>query len=138
MPIDRRQFLRHTALAAALRLVTSTRAARADELAGPIGDALADDVRLARPDLLAVLGPERVRAIGVAYRERVPAERDADGLRAAIRASAASSAHPLWAPPAVAELVREDFARGRTVVVDGWLLAATEARQCALYSLLSL
>jgi hypothetical protein len=33
--------------------------------------------------------------------------------------------------------VRDDFASGRTVVVDGWVLSAIEARQCALFSLAS-
>ena len=31
--------------------------------------------------------------------------------------------------------VRDDFANGRTVLVNGWVLAVTEARQCALFSL---
>jgi hypothetical protein len=33
------------------------------------------------------------------------------------------------------DTVHEDFAAGRTVVVDGWVLSVTEARQCALFSL---
>ena len=31
--------------------------------------------------------------------------------------------------------VEKDFKENRTVVVDGWLLSITEARQCALLSL---
>jgi hypothetical protein len=31
--------------------------------------------------------------------------------------------------------VQRDFAAGRTVMLDGWVLAVTEARQCALFSL---
>jgi hypothetical protein len=31
--------------------------------------------------------------------------------------------------------VQDDFARGRTVNVNGWILSVTEARQCALYSM---
>jgi hypothetical protein len=34
----------------------------------------------------------------------------------------------------MAKQVRADFAEGHTVIVDGWLLSTTEARQCALYS----
>jgi hypothetical protein len=33
-------------------------------------------------------------------------------------------------------LIQRDFAEGRTVLLDGWVLSVTEARQCALYSLL--
>jgi hypothetical protein len=36
----------------------------------------------------------------------------------------------------LAELRREDFAHGRTVIIDGWLLARAEARLCALASLI--
>jgi hypothetical protein len=31
--------------------------------------------------------------------------------------------------------VRQDFQENKTVVVDGWILSVTEARQCALFSL---
>lgn len=33
--------------------------------------------------------------------------------------------------------VRDDFAKGRTVILDGWVLSVTEARQCALFSILN-
>ena len=33
--------------------------------------------------------------------------------------------------------VKEDFATGNTVLVKGWVLSVTEARQCALYSLIN-
>jgi len=36
----------------------------------------------------------------------------------------------------VNEQVQLDFARGRTVMLNGWVLSVTEARQCALFSLL--
>jgi hypothetical protein len=36
----------------------------------------------------------------------------------------------------VAALVDGDFAAAHVVVVNGWVLSVTEARQCALYSVL--
>lgn len=72
-------------------------------------------------ELLDLLGPESVRRLGRRYREMVPAH---DLLSGAI-----------WRWP-MRDRVRDDFARGRTVVVLGWVLSVTEARQCALYSLL--
>jgi hypothetical protein len=30
--------------------------------------------------------------------------------------------------------IKEDFISGNTVMVDGWILSVTEARQCALFS----
>src|SRR5258705_8823393 len=79
------------------------------------------------PDLVAVLGPDPVRAIGAQYRRLVPPENDRLRLRAAILAPRMS----------IAAMVRRDFETGRTVLVDGWVLPATEARQCALFSLLA-
>jgi hypothetical protein len=32
--------------------------------------------------------------------------------------------------------VTEDFDKGNTILIEGWLLSVTEARQCALFSLL--
>ena len=113
--MDRRQFLRVTAVGAVSGLSVP--------VVG-VGARGADDRTLralAYPDLLGVLGAERVHAIGVRYREATPAERDAAALRAAIGPAA---------------LVARDFADSRTVLVDGWVLSVTEARQCALFSLL--
>jgi|SRR5689334_2242038 len=69
-------------------------------------------------DLLSMLGPERVRDIGEQYRRLVPEENDWTRLSAPIPAR-----------------VRYDFETGRTVLVNGWVLSVTEARQCALFSL---
>ena len=115
MAMDGRQFLRVTAAGAVSGLsvpVIGVGASRADDRTLRA---------LAYPDLLGVLGAERVHAIGVRYREATPAERDAAALRAAIGPAA---------------LVARDFADSRTVLVDGWVLSVTEARQCALFSLL--
>ena len=60
----------------------------------------------------------------------VPQEGSAAALRAAISDGARGEARP-----SVAQQVRNDFAAGRIVLVDGWVLSATEARQCALFSL---
>ena len=73
------------------------------------------------PELLHLLGPESVRRLGRHYREMVPG---AELLAA--EPHRRRSGGP----------VRDDFAAGRTVVVLGWVLSVTEARQCALFSLL--
>jgi len=71
--------------------------------------------------LLDLLGPESVRRLGRHYRAMEPA---VDLLSAALPRRA------------ISHRVREDFAGGCTVVVLGWVLSVTEARQCALFSLL--
>jgi hypothetical protein len=125
MRIDRRRFLRLAGSGVALALAPT----------GCSTDAGYDAASLAQPELLAAMGPELVRALGARYRALTPAERDAGALREAILDSRPLPARLLGARHPVADLVRDDFARGRTVVVDGWILAATEARQCALFSL---
>lgn len=85
------------------------------------------------PQLLGMLGPDRVREIGTRYRAATPSENSADALRSAI-----SNGHRLRIPlfgGSIDDQVHDDFADGRTVVVDGWVLSITEARQCALNSL---
>lgn len=91
---------------------------------------------LARPALLDMLGDRRVHDLGMHYRERYPAECDADILTAAIQGSdmpALANAPTLHAYLKTA--IRNDFAAGRTVLLRGWVLSVTEARQCALFSL---
>lgn len=81
-----------------------------------------------------MLGPERVCQLGVHYRASRPSENSGGALRAAL--SAGHGPHsPLIKSGSLDDRVRDDFAIGRTVVVDGWVLSLTEARQAALFSL---
>lgn len=85
------------------------------------------DAALAHPRLLEILRDERaVRELGRRYRETVPGENAAPALAQAIRGGGAR----------VDDQVRRDFDAGHTVTLDGWVLSVTEARQCALFSLL--
>lgn len=124
MPMDRREFLGRSVI-----LLAGWSAACAESI---------DDGDLASPALLTVLGTEQVRAIGRSYREMVPAESDSDALRSAILDARERAG---WGRSATStsldRSVRADFEQGRTVVVNGWILSVTEARQCALHSLLS-
>jgi hypothetical protein len=90
-------------------------------------------VFLAEPGALAQLWDEAtIREVGAAYRRQVPAE-----ASEAVLVSRLAGA-PDGAPPDVAALrsaIQRDFAVGRTVLLDGWVLAVTEARQCALFSI---
>jgi len=121
--IDRRRFLTFGAIVAA-------------GMAASACDGGGDTHALGHPGLLAALGPDAVRNLGQRYRESVPSESDAPRLEAAIRSSRPWTARVGAAHAPLADQVRDDFDAGRTVVVDGWLLSVTEARQCALYSAL--
>jgi hypothetical protein len=90
---------------------------------------------LAHPHLLDVLRDERLVAdLGRRYRETMPAEDDPRALEAAILADA-PAAPPTSARAWLDDQVQRDFATGRTVTLNGWVLSLTEARQSALFSL---
>jgi len=123
--MDRRQFLVFGGL--------STLALAAPSAWGPRATARDRGV-LARPALMAMLGsPDRVRQLGRRYRVVVPAEDDRETLVAALR-SEVGSGSPSTLRSRLDARVRADFATGRTITVQGWVLARTEARQCALFS----
>jgi hypothetical protein len=124
MTLDRRRFLQLAATGMVAGLTTSACARDTDDDAGALG----------KPALLEMLGPERVREIGTQYRAAVPKENTAATLRDAI----SSSQHrefPWIRRRSIEDQIHDDFAAGRTVVVTGWVLSQTEARQSALYSL---
>ena len=126
MAVDRRTFLRLTTAGVMASLASSA----------CVSDEVADPREVAQPGLLGMLGADRVRALGVRYRQMVPKENEEAVLRAAITDGRRRGLRLPWtARPSVAEQVRDDFAEGQTILVNGWVLSATEARQCALFSL---
>lgn len=94
---------------------------------------------LASPQVIAVLHDHRlVHELGQRYREMTPDEQSTSALADAILADVDQSISSASLATRVNDRVQRDFAAGRTVTLNGWVLALTEARQCALYSLLSL
>lgn len=92
---------------------------------------------LARPELLTILDRDRVIDIGSSYLAASP-EDNAASLASTILSDArlTSSLPEPALHDGVAKQIRRDFARHRTVRLKGWILSVTEARQCALYSIL--
>lgn len=124
MTLDRRRFLQLTAAGMVASLTDSACSRDTSKTARA----------LAQPALLEMLGPERVLQIGTQYRATVPRENSVAALRAAISSSRGRNI-PLIGQRSTEEQIRDDFAAGRILVISGWVLAETEARQCALYSL---
>jgi hypothetical protein len=123
MTMDRRRFAQ-VAVAGMAAAITSLACA---------GDA-EDSRELVKPALLEMFGPERTREIGTRYRADLPRESTAAALRAAISSSRRIGFAGRFQRSIDAQ-VHDDFEAGRIVVVHGWVLSLTEARQCALYSL---
>ncbi len=83
----------------------------------------------ARPGLLDLLkDDEQVRLIGRRYLEQHPAEAHTDALERRL-------AETVRAARDLESCIRNEFARRETVQLNGWILARTEARQCALFAL---
>lgn len=119
MTLDRRHFLQLSALG-----IVGTFA--------DIGCASQRDrpLILDQPYLIATLGPDRVRDLGAHYRAQTPLESSADALRGAITGN-----RKRIFSQSLDKTIQDDFANGRVVIVDGWVLSLTEARQAALFSL---
>jgi hypothetical protein len=124
--VDRRQFLRYLG-------ATAVSVANTGCKSGPGYDVQS----LAQPDLLATLGIGEVRNIGQRYRALNRSESDTNAIRSAILDSRPLAARLGMTNTPIATLVRADFEDRRTVVLDGWILSVTEARQCALLSSLT-
>ena len=90
---------------------------------------------LSQPNALQhICDAKTILEIGEAYRQQASSENDKTTL---VKILTENSSHVEG--DAVLSLlnkkVTEDFQLGKTVIVDGWILSLTEARQCALYSL---
>jgi hypothetical protein len=78
--------------------------------------------------LAAICDAQTLRLIGKKYRATTQAEASEDALTQLLTTGGDQ-------PGQLSKKVNDDFAAGRTVTVDGWIIAVTEARQCALNSL---
>src|SRR3954463_12010667 len=123
MTLDRRRFLQLSALGI---------------LAGATESCAPDDTNVSADaehlPLVSMLGPDRVRQLGAHYRASTPNENTAAAIRSALTDDRGLHI-PFVKRASLSERVRDDFAAAPIVVVDGWVLSITEARQAALFSL---
>jgi hypothetical protein len=126
--IPRRDFLWQALTVCGSALLTPGSAAR--------GSQATPAARAARASA-AYLGDraDAVRAIGEAYLRQLGRERNRESILAAARGALESIDRARDEPSAIRALVRavrEDFARGRAVQLEGWILSRTEVEICAL------
>ena len=111
----------------------------------PIASCSADDpalqTHLSLPATLATINDtDTITALGQAYLEQVDGENTAALLIDTLMVKPDGGAIPpttnnVALQRLMAKKIQHDFDNGETVVVNGWVLSRTEARQCALFSL---
>ena len=93
------------------------------------------DQALADPQLLSLIwDTETIKKIGNQYRLQMPSENSERPLVKSLKAAASEAS--LANSSNLEEVIKKDFETGDTIIVDGWILSRTEARQCALFSLI--
>ncbi len=95
-----------------------------------------------QPYLFAhLVDADTIMATGKAYRKAKPTEDDKAKLiqlLLPVNGSAPGASSDKDAIRALLDSrVKDDFKSGKTVVIKGWVLSVTEARQCALFSILN-
>lgn len=81
---------------------------------------------------------DTIRDAGKTYLKKKPVENDDNKLIELLagNSSIADSSDEKAILQYLDEKIKQDFEEGKTVLVKGWVLAITEARQCALFSLI--
>ena len=91
------------------------------------------DKKFSIPQLLSLIWDETsISAIGAKYIEKFPEENSELTLAKALFAKSENQSYDK-----LEGMTRGDFSSGNTVIVDGWVLSKTEARQCALHHVLT-
>ncbi len=96
------------------------------------------DQAMAQLNFLSRLFDEQtIKITGASYLQKIPAEKKPDKLVQLLSDNSpiAGSLDEKAIHQYLEEKIKKDFDEGRTVMVNGWVLSVTEARQCALFSL---
>ncbi|HEY9003817.1 MAG TPA: hypothetical protein VIM89_20850 [Mucilaginibacter sp.] len=90
-----------------------------------------------RPFLFSKLADKKtITEAGISYRKKFPKESDKIVL-SNLLVGAKTSLDKSVIEKHLDDRVLDDFKTGKTVTAAGWVLSVTEARQCALYSILN-
>jgi ribosomal protein S8E len=93
------------------------------------------------PDLLGRFCEEKIlKKIGTKYRQLVPAENEkrklTDLILTDISGKKIKTSDKLHIIELIDQKIHEEFAAYNIMIIDGWVITTTEARQCALFSLI--
>ena len=95
---------------------------------------------LGKPGQLSFICDEQtIREIGMAYRLQKPDENEVRKLEDLLLTDSSGKPLPSSVDDQIVQALlykktEQDFENANTVVVRGWILSLTEARQCALFS----
>lgn len=127
--MQRRQFLQLTAIGGTVILVTGISCDLRHQ---------ASYDKLDKPEALAqICDLKTLKEIGMAYRAQAISEADADKLASLLLTDSAgnpvsSASDYSYIQSLMSRKTIGDFETGNIVIVNGWILSVTEARQCAL------
>ena len=127
--MQRRQFLQLTAMGGTVILFTGISCNGRHQASYDV---------LGKPESLAqICDLKTLREIGMAYRMQTTSETDADKLATLLLTDSAghpvsSASDPSFIQNLMSRKINQDFESGNIVIVNGWILSVTEARQCAL------
>lgn len=127
--MQRRQFLQLTAMGGTVMLFTGISCTGRHPVSYDV---------LGKPDALAqICDLKTLQEIGMAYRAQTVPEIDADKLANILLSDSAvnptaSASDPSFIQNLMSRKINHDFETGNIVMVKGWILSVTEARQCAL------
>ena len=99
----------------------------------------ATEQTMSQPVFLSRLFDENmIKDAGKTYLKNTPSENDEDKLLRLLinNNSIANASNEKAIHQYLDKKIQQDFEAGDTVMVKGWILAVTEARQCALFSLI--
>jgi hypothetical protein len=127
--MQRRQFLQLTGMGGTVILVTGMSCSRRHPVSYDI---------LGKPEELAqICDLKTLKEIGMAYRGQSPSETGGDKLETLLLTD--SSGNPVssesdhsFIQALMRKKIEHDFETGNIVILEGWILSITEARQCAL------
>ena len=95
---------------------------------------------ISKPVFISRLFDEQtINGTGKAYLQKVPSEKNEDKLIILLSGNSpiAHAKDEKVIHTYLDQKIKQDFETGNTVMVKGWVLAITEARQCALFSLMN-
>ena len=93
-----------------------------------------DDQLLTEPELLSYIWDDAaIIEIGEIYRKQFSDENSEPKLMKHL--SEYKSTETTTITEVLQQQITDDYNKGNTVMVNGWILSRTEARQCALFSL---